>query len=240
MKDRRRHFSFLKLRCACCWEAKKRFYACRYPLAVFVGLLLLVWILPQPICQWIDQRMRLFPAALSWAFAVFIMLYLMAAPAVWMAEPYGKPVYNRERMGDICTKTRILARLLITLSWTAVLTGGGILATEAMKKFAGVNHAYFQLAMEGSFIQMIVVFGAVLPMLYLVIFLWVYRRSGMRRNISSYLLALLLTNLLSENLNRNLRFWEGSWQMDLVWLAAAAILSFICLYLAAYLEETTE
>ena len=160
--------------------------------------------------------------------------------AVWMAEPYGKPVYNRERMGDICTKTRILARLLITLSWTAVLTGGGILATEAMKKFAGVNHAYFQLAMEGSFIQMIVVFGAVLPMLYLVIFLWFYRRSGIRRNISSYLLALLLTNLLSENLNRNLRFWEGSWQMDLVWLAAAAILSFICLYLAAYLEETTE
>ncbi len=239
MRDRKR-CSFSKFWSACRWEAKKRFYFERYPAAVFLSLLILVWVMPQPICRWIDEKMRFFPAALSWVFAVFITLYLMVIPSVWMAEPYGKTVYNRERMGDICAKTRILARFLTTLYWTMALTGGGTLATEAMKKFAGTNHAYFQLAMDGSFLQMILVFGAVMPMLYLVSFLWFYRRSRIRRNILSYLPALFLTNLLSENLTRNLRFWEGRWQMDVVWLAAAAVLTAICLYFAGHLEETSE
>lgn len=242
MRDRQmsggqKGFSIKKLWNACRWEAKKRFYACRYPAGILLGMSALIAFLPESACRWIDGNMGQLPVTVSIVFAIVMVLYLMVMPSALMSEPYGKSAYNRECMGDICTKTRILARLLLSMLQTAFFAAGGIAATKVMEKFATENHSYFRLALDGPVLQMILVFGAVMPMLYLTMFLWFYRRNQTPQHVVPYIIAIFLTELLSENLERNFRSWQGHWQMEVLWLAAAAVTAVICLYGAAKLED---
>lgn len=175
------------------WEAKKCFYKLRMILIPFLAALLLVCLLPGEICQFLDQRMRPAVAFVNLFLGLSMGIGFSIFPFWWMVYPYGDPYYDMERISDVSTGARILARILINMIIAAVFMGVTELVTEAMGKFAGANHSWLQVNVTWGPSYMILIHGLLGPLAYLFFFLRRYVMDGEKSYIVPYIFSSLVT-----------------------------------------------
>jgi len=228
-----------KLAGAVLWECRKRYYALRYPAAVYLAALLLICALPQELCRFLDQEARFLVTMLNLAFAISAILGLAILPYSVMSAPYGREQYQKERLSDISVPVRLFARALAVLLQTAFVLTAVYAATWGMGRFADASHSYFVLSLDRKLWESLLLYGILNPLIYLALFLRMYLRHQRCYYVFPYLVADVLTHLIASNADRLPRTLPTSWSAaaDGVWAAAVLFFGVLSFWVCCRYEK---
>lgn len=193
-----------KLGGAVFWECQKRYYALRYPAAVYIAMVLIICALPQKLCRFLDEKVNFLVMLVNLVLGLTIMFSFGILPYSTMSAPYGKEEYQKEQLGDISIPVRLFARTLANLMQCALILAGANLGTWGMDKFADATHSYFVFSLTRTAWESLLVYGLLNPLVYLAVFLRKYLRVQSCCYVSSYIISSLITGLVVTNLDSNL------------------------------------
>ena len=239
MKDDRNDWSMAeRFKRALGWEAKKLFYRLRIPAGIFLGVLVLIGLLPQAACDFLRNHVFAAVALINIGFVIAVGFGILL-PVFLLISPYGDQMHPVKGLGDLSEKACLLARVALGAALLATVLLTGNLASVLMEKFATESMSWFHFNFTLGFCKMLVYAGAVMPLAILWIFL---RRLG-RHQERQYVRSVFWGVLLCEAVIRAaaelqlLHFAPGEeppvWVMDGVWylvmLGSAAVLFRRCL-----------
>lgn len=220
------------------WEVKKLFYRLYIPAGIFLGVLVLIGLLPQDACDFLREHVFAVVALINIGFVIAVLFGILL-PVFLLISPYGDQMHPVKGLGDLSEKACLLARMALGAVLLAAVLLTGNLASILMGKFATESMSWFHFNFTMGFCKMLVYQGAVMPLAILWIFL---RRLG-RHQERQYVRSVFWGVLLCEGVIRAaaelqlLHFAPGEeppvWVLDGVWylvmLGSAAVLLRRCL-----------
>lgn len=218
------------------WEAKKLFYRLYIPAGIFLGVLLLIGLLPQAACDFLKSDAFGFVALINTGFVIAegVGIFL---PVLILIAPYGDQTRPVKVSGDLseeaslmegrmamkgCPRVSLLARLALGEAVLSAMLLTGNLASVLMEKFNTESMRWFHLNFTLESCKILVYLGAVMPLAILWIFLRRLGRYQERQYIQSVFWGGLLGGLISAAAELQiLHFAPGKepplWIMDGVW-----------------------
>lgn len=211
------------------WEAKKLFYRLYIPAGIFLGVLLLIGLLPQAACDFLKSDAFGFVALINTGFVIAEVVGIFQ-PVFILIAPYGDQTRPVKVSGELSEEASLmegpwvylLARLALGEALLSAVLLTGSLASVLMEKFNTESMRWFHVNFTLGSSKILVYLGAVMPLAILWIFLRRLGRYQKRQYIQSVFWGGLLGELISAAAELQiLHFAPGKepplWVMDGVW-----------------------
>lgn len=193
-----------KLCGAVLWECRKRYCALRYPAVIYLAVLLVICALPQELCRFLDEKANILVVLINLGAAVTMIFGFAILPYSTMSYPYGREEYRKEQLSDVALPARLFARTLANVLQCLLLLAVAYATEWGMEKFADAGHSYFTFSLSRGLWESLLLHGLLNPLVYLAVFLRRYLRHQNCCYVSSYIIALLITDIAVTNLDSNL------------------------------------
>lgn len=177
------------------WELRKQYFSIRYPIIAGLGLLLVILIMPQSVCQHWDVHANLLVNIINLAFAmsfIFSSFYLVFYK---LTVPYGTIEYQKERTSDIGIPIRLGIRVLLNALSCAVILLYGVGASYGMEKFADYNHRYLFIKFDNGLFYTYLIYFIFVPLVFLTLFLRRYVVDLNKYYFSPFIISVITAGL---------------------------------------------
>lgn len=221
------------------WEMKKWFYALRYPMLVWTGLLLLIHLMPLKTCKYIETHAQFTIIILNELFVVAVIYGMLFLPYYMLTEPYKNPEYPKEKLSDVNSKLRLAARFLVTYMQFGLSLLYGFLSVYGMKKFAGKHHGYMFINLNDDYAYSMLIYDFLGLVIYLTLFLRWYYHTQKRECFFAFLVSGVASSIVyytKETILQHLAGIPGP-LAHLIAILSILIIAFFCFLRCCHYED---
>lgn len=183
-----------KFRSSLYWEGRVKYEKLRYLVLALVCVDLLLRIMPESWCRYVDNVFMPAVVLLSLFYSASTMVMLFY-PSLSMVNGYRAPNRDMELLSGVPAWQRQTAKLAVNLLTTGILFVLLKIGEDLMGKFADSTHSYFKMQMDLPLPELILTVSVLFPILYLWAYLILYKRDRTRHYLLAWLIAAALYNL---------------------------------------------
>ena len=210
------------------WEIRKQYSVTRYPIIACLGLLLIILIMPQSACQYLDEHINLLVNIINLTFTVSFFFASFNLVFRKLTVPYGSIEYQKERASDINIPVRLAIRVIVNVLSCTLTLLYVVCASYGMTKFADSNHSYlfFKYNEDGFFYTCLICYILV-SLIFLTLFLRRYVVDHHKHYFFPFIISTIGGSLMSQIKDSMIRTFTN-WPAQLIHILFTIITLILC------------